>query len=291
MASLAARLACAYFRRRLRPRLSGALGLEAARSALELRFPWPDFSRHEQDAETGGEWTRAARGAPIATLVYLHGGAFFAGSPRCRRPIAGFFAEAGFDVLAPSYRLAPEHMFPAALDDCLAAYEKVSARVRGPIALAGDSAGGGLALALALRLRERAAPLPRALALFSPWTDLSATGASRQENEAEDPIFTRRALKLAARQYLGRASARDPRASPLHADLCGLPPMLIHVGANELLLDDSRRLAERATAAGVPVDLSIWPVVPHGWQMGVAFMPEARRSLAEAAAFLTRASR
>jgi monoterpene epsilon-lactone hydrolase len=325
MASLPARLACAYFRRRLRPRLSGALGperfpiernrsidqnslqiekaravpdpigsetaLAAAKSALELRFPWPDFSRREKDSEIGGEWTRAARREPVATLVYLHGGAFFAGAPHLRRPITGYFAKAGFDVLAPAYRLAPEHLFPAALDDCLAAYETLAARIRGPIALAGDSAGGGLALALALRLRERGASLPRALALFSPWTDLAATGASAQENEGADPIFTRRALKLAARQYLGRASARDPRASPLCADLSGLPPMLIHVGADELLLDDSRRLAERAAAAGVSVDLSIWPIVPHGWQMGVAFMPEARRSLAETAAFLSRATR
>lgn len=291
MASLAARLARAFLRHRLRPRLAGDFGVKAAARALEMRWPWPDGRRREPDPALAGEWTTSDRGETTATLVYLHGGAFFAGSPRAYRPITGFFAKAGFDVFAPAYRLAPEHVFPAALDDVLTAYDAISARAPGPIVLAGDSAGGGLALALVLRLRERGSPLPGAMALFSPWTDLATTGASARDNESKDPIFTRRALKLAARQYLGRASARDPFASPLYAELSGLPPLLIHVGADELLLDDSRRLAERASAAGVEVDLTIWPDVPHGWQLGAAFMPEARRSLVEAAEFLKRACR
>jgi monoterpene epsilon-lactone hydrolase len=284
MASLAAHLARAFLRWRLRPRLSGELGLEAAAQGLDMRWPWPDRSRREPDPRLPGEWTRAG-GSPVATLLYLHGGAYFAGSPRGARPLTGFFARAGFDVFAPAYRLAPAHVFPAALDDVAAAYEAI-AREAASVVLAGDSAGGGLALALALRLRDRGAPLPAALALFSPWTDLAATGASARDNEDKDPIFTRRALKLAARSFLGRAGARDPLASPLYADLAGLPPLLLHVGADELLLDDSRRFAERAAVAGVNVELKIWPVVPHGWQMGVAFMPEARHSLTDAAAFL-----
>lgn len=289
MASLAARLAREFLRRRVRPRLSGDFGLDEAARALDLRWPWP--SRRVDataDAALAGEWVKRRGGQSLATLVYLHGGAFFAGSPRSYRPITGFFAKAGFDVFAPSYRLAPEHVFPAALDDAVAAYSEIAARKPGPLVLAGDSAGGGLAVALMISLRDRGAPLPRAAALFSPWTDLAATGASVRVNDGRDPVFTRRAMRLAARQYLGKASPRDPRASPLYADLSGLPPLLLHVGGGELLLDDARRLAERASAAGSPAELKIWPLMPHGWQLGSAFMPEARGSLSEAADFLMR---
>lgn len=285
MASLAARLAREFLRRRVRPRLSGDLGLDEAARALNMRWPAMRLDA-KADGALAGEWLRAGR--PIATLIYLHGGAFFAGSPQNYRPIAGFFARAGFDVFTPCYRLAPEHVFPAALDDVVAAYSELAARSESPLVLAGDSAGGGLALALMIRLRDSGAPPPRAAALFSPWTDLAVTGASIRDNEGKDPIFTRRALRLAARQYLGNASARDGLASPVYADLGGLPPLLVHVGGDELLLDDARRLTERANAAGTPVELKIWPVVPHGWQLGSAFMPEARRSLGEAATFLAR---
>jgi len=284
MASLSARLARAYLRRYVRPRVNGEAGAEAAAQALNSRWPWPPAGAAEADSEIPGEWIRAR--SPEATLLYLHGGAFMAGSPRLYRSTARCFAEAGFDVFTPAYRLAPEHRFPAALDDVAAAYRRLAAR--GPLVIAGDSAGGGLALSLMLRLRARGLPLPHAAALFSPWTDLSASGASARANEGKDPIFTRRALRLAARQYLGEASVRDPEASPLFGDLSGMPPLLIHVGEDELLLDDSRRLAERATAAGTPVELTIFPVVPHGWQLGAAFMPEARRSLRKAAEFLAR---
>lgn len=285
MASLAAHLSRAVLRRFLRPRLCGEAGDEAAVRALNLRWPWPPAGAAETDPQTPGEWIRTGS-AEAATLLYLHGGAFMAGSPRLCRSTARFFARSGFDVFTPAYRLAPAHRFPAALDDVTAAYERLAAL--GPVMLVGDSAGGGLALALMLRLRARGLPLPRAAALFSPWTDLSVSGASTRDNEGKDPIFTRRALRLAARQYLGEASARELEASPLFGDLTGLPPLLLHVGADELLLDDSRRLAERAAAAGTKVELTIFASVPHGWQLGVAFMPEARASLREAAAFLAR---
>ncbi|MBG0809407.1 alpha/beta hydrolase [Methylosinus sp. H3A] len=284
MASLSARLSRASLRRYVRPRVNGEAGAEAAARALNLRWPWPPAGAAEADPEIPGEWIRAR--SAEATLLYLHGGAFMAGAPRLYRSTARYFAKAGFDVFTPAYRLAPEHRFPAALDDVAAAYEGLAARR--PLVIAGDSAGGGLALSLMLRLRARGLPLPRAAALFSPWTDLSASGASARANEGKDPIFTRRALRLAARQYLGEASVRDPEASPLLGDLSGLPPLLIHVGEDELLLDDSRRLAERAMAAGTAVELTIFPVVPHGWQLGAAFMPEARRSLREASEFFAR---
>lgn len=289
MASVAAHLARAFLRWRVRPYLSGEEGLEQAARALGLRWPWLGGRiKATPDPVLAGEWLRAPMGSPRATLFYIHGGAYFTGSPESSRPITAAFADAGFDVFAPRYRLAPMHVFPAALDDVVAAYLELAARAAGPLVVAGDSAGGGLALALTLLLRDRGVEPPRAAALFSPWTDLATTGASVRENQGRDPIFTRRALKLAARQYLGRANARDPLASPLYADVCGLPPTIVHVGEDELLLDDSRRLAARVEAAGSAVELKTWPVTPHGWQLGAAFMPEARLSIAEAAAFLAR---
>jgi len=139
---------------------------------------------------------------------------------------------------------------------------------------------------LLLRLRDRLHRLPASAALFSPWTDLAGTGASVKTNATRDAMFTGAGLTAAAAFYLGRTSARTPLASPLYGDLRGLPPLLIHVGARELLRDDSTRLAERAQEAGVRVTLRVWPVVPHVWQLLHRFVPEGRESLRETAAFL-----
>ncbi|NIF74597.1 alpha/beta hydrolase, partial [Burkholderia sp. Ap-962] len=146
--------------------------------------------------------------------------------------------------------------------------------------------GGGLALALLVALRDRGAPLPAGAVLFSPWTDLAATGETLRSNDGADPMFAGAALGRAARLYIGDASPTDPYVSPLYADPAGLPPLLIQAGSTEVLLDDSRRFAERARAAGVEVDLQVWPRMPHVWQMAVPFMPEARRALDDAAAFV-----
>jgi monoterpene epsilon-lactone hydrolase len=194
----------------------------------------------------------------------------------------------GFEVFTPAYRLAPRHPFPAALDDARAAYGALAQKSAGAIVVAGDSAGGGLALSLMALLKAARAPLPKAAALFSPWTDLAVTGASTRENEEKDVVFSRRMLRAAARNYLAGERATHPLASPLYADLSGFPPLLIHVGADELLRDDAIRLAERARDAEVETHVEVWPTVPHGWQLGARFMPEARRSLALAAEFLKR---
>jgi acetyl esterase/lipase len=168
--------------------------------------------------------------------------------------------------------------------DAVAAYRAVT-----PIVIAGDSAGGGLALATLVKLRNEGDALPAAAALFSPLTDLAGTGNSRQTNDKRCAMFHGEGLKRAAEFYLCGADPRDPLASPLYADLKGLPPLLIHVGADETLLDDSTLLAERARAAGVPVELQVWPAVPHVWQMFHPFLPEGRQSLDAAAEFLSRA--
>ncbi|MDB5591118.1 MAG: putative esterase [Enterovirga sp.] len=233
-----------------------------------------------------GEW--ASRGEPAATLLYLHGGAFVVCSPQTHRTITVGFARRGFRVFAPAYRRAPEHRFPAALDDVVASYRGLLAEGHDPgqIAVAGESAGAGLALSLLLRLRDLGLPQPAAAALFSPWIDLAHTGATMRSNAERDPMFHPDHADAVARHYLGDADPRTPLASPLYADLTGLPPLLIQAGDSELLLDDSRRLAARARAAGLDATLTIWPGVPHGWQIFGALLPEAQRSLDQAAAFL-----
>ena len=153
------------------------------------------------------------------------------------------------------------------------------------IVVAGESAGGGLALSLMLALRAAGVPLPAAAALFSPWTDLAATGDSIRTNSDRCAIFNGLDVAASARYYLGDTDPRNPLASPLYADLSGLPPLLIHVGADEVLRGDSTRLAERARAAGVSVEQKIWPVVPHAWQLAPHLIPEARQSLRESADF------
>jgi monoterpene epsilon-lactone hydrolase len=283
MRTLSPRLASAFLRRRVKPSLLGAATLQEAARAFDLPLPYvapKGGFRAERVGGVNGEWTGA--GVP---LLYLHGGAYFAGSPEFYRPIASALAAQGFEVFTPAYRLAPRHPFPAALEDSLAVFEAMA--VRGSkMALAGDSAGGGLALSLMLAQRDVGARLPFGAALFSPWTDLAVTGTSARENEGRDPLFTRRMLRVAARAYLAGAKADDPLASPLYANLRGLPSLQLHVGANELLHDDATRLALRAEAAGTPAEVVVWPEVPHCWQLAAELMPEARASLAQSAAFL-----
>ena len=191
-------------------------------------------------------------------------------------------------MLVPDYRLAPEHPFPAALEDALACYRWLLSRgsAAREIALAGDSAGGGLALAALLALKDAGEPLPAAAACLAPWTDLAATGDSVRSNSEADAWVYGDAVAAGAGLYLGNTPATHPLASPLYGELRGLPPLLIHVSDSELLRDDGLRLAERARRAGVPVRLRMWRDLPHVWQGFVPFIPEARESLEEIAAFL-----
>ena len=283
MRAVSPALASRFLRRRVKPRLTFAHTLTEAAKAFALDLPY--------EAPTGGFKRQRLGGVPTeicgagTPLLYLHGGAFFAGTPRSYRPIAAAFAAQGFQVFTPAYRLAPRHIFPAAFDDALAAFAAL-ADERGKIALAGDSAGAGLALGVMAARRRDGESLPRAAALFSPWTDLAVTGASARENEGRDPMFTRKMLKIASRAYLAGASPRDPRASPLYAEASGLPPLLIHVAEDELLRDDALRFHARARQAGVETKLALWPGVPHCWQLAHGVMAEGRASLQEAAAFL-----
>lgn len=284
--SIEARSLARYLQAHLKPLLAAARSPADAAALLDRRppdFPGAD-GRPATFGGVPGLWVEAC-GEAKATLLYLHGGAYFAGAPHLYGPTLRAFAQAGLDIFAPAYRLAPGRPFPAALEDARAAYAALRAGARTPIVFAGDSAGGGLALAAMIAERDAGGALPRATALFSPWTDLAATGASARENEARDALFTRLMLRIGARAYLDGASAKTPLASPLYADLSSLPPLLLHVGADEMLRDDSTRLARRARDAGVAAEAKIWPDVPHGWQLYPG-LREAGESLGEASAFL-----
>lgn len=233
-----------------------------------------------------GEWVEARDTPAKGTLLYVHGGGYVAMSPRTHRAVTGAFARRGFRVFAVDYRLAPEHAFPAALDDATAAWLALRGSAQGPAYVAGDSAGGGLTLALLLNLRDKGAPAPDAACAFSPWTDLAITGDSMKSNAERDPMLVSDGIETIADAYLAGTDSRNPLASPLYGDYAGLPPLMIQVGDTEILLDDARRAAERARAAGVAVDLQVFPDMPHVWQFANRLTPEARRAMDNAAGFL-----
>ncbi|WP_375463514.1 alpha/beta hydrolase [uncultured Methylobacterium sp.] len=288
MASLRAHLASFMVRRNVRKRLGSMSDVAQIRAVFGGRsFPDPAGATYGPGSVGGvaGEWVRPkAGGSPERRLLYLHGGGFVACSPRTHRPVTGALAERGFTVFAPDYRLAPEHPFPAAVEDACAAWNALAAE--GPAAIAGDSAGGNLALVATLAARDQGLPMPRAAALFSPVTDFVSADGSRVSNARRDAMFDPRALVHLGPMYLAGADPADPRVSPLAADLAGLPPLLFHVGEREVLRDDSVRMAEKARAAGVRVELRVFPVVAHVWQFAHSMLPEARCSLDEAAVFL-----
>lgn len=239
-----------------------------------------------------GEWIAASGARQDKAILYFHGGGFRLGSVSSHRGLIARIADAsGCRILAINYRLAPEHRFPAPVEDAVAAYGWMldQGLTPGNIAFAGDSAGGNLVLAAMLSLRERGLPLPVAGVLMSPWTDLAATGASYVSRADTDPIHARPMILALAKNYLGPdGDPRHPLASPLYADLAGLPPLLIQVGDRETVLDDSTLFADKARAAGVGVELQVWEGMIHVFQMFGAELAEARQAVDSIAGFVRR---
>lgn len=228
-----------------------------------------------------------ARTAVPVVVLYLHGGGYIFGSPKTHRQALIAMSKA-FDgpVYGLDYRLAPEHPFPAAVEDAHAAYDWLLRRhPDSAIVLSGDSAGAGLAIATAIGVRERGQPQAAAIVGFSPYADLAVTGESVEANAKSCAMFTPDGVREAAQIYLAGANPRDPRASPLYADLSNLPPMLLFASQHEILRDDTLRLAERARAAGVKVELVVRDRLPHVWPIFVTLLPEARDAFSVVAAF------
>lgn len=238
------------------------------------------------------EWL-LPRGDATGTLLYLHGGAYLLGAPRVFRPLTAGLAHRGsWTVAAPDYRLAPEHPYPAALEDALAAYEALRRLAPDqPLYVGGDSAGGHLALSLLLRLRDTGKPLPTAAFVLSPWTDLTCRLPAHQREAQRDSVLVTPALIDAAQRFAPRRDLADPALSPAHADLRGLPPLLIQNTDAEILADDALALAAAAHRDGVTVRHTVWPSLWHDWQLFAPLLPEARGALAEVVGFLREHSR
>jgi epsilon-lactone hydrolase len=246
------------------------------RNALQHRHPKLVFRDHVSDRLAVE--SVCAVDTPARSILYLHGGAFVMGSPasyRSRTIRLSYRCEA--EIFVPAYRLAPEHPFPAALDDAVAAWKLLLAwRPNARCFVAGDSAGGGLGLSLLVRLRDLGLTMPHGAVLLSPWTDLTASGASVDGNCGNDLWFTREHLEIWARYYVGLADAREPYLSPVFANLSGLPPLLLLVGEDELLLDDALRVSRAAAAAGTDASVVIGKRMQHDWPLTLPWLDESR---------------
>jgi monoterpene epsilon-lactone hydrolase len=294
--SLQSRLGCFWVRLYVKRKPPGEAALV---DFSRRRFRTPDWlvwlhslgvKIERVESPVKGEWIWPPDGLKSDRVIYyLHGGGYISGSAKSCRPITVTLARnTGMRVFGLDYRLAPEHHFPAGLDDAVAGYRwLLSSGINSKsIAVVGDSAGGGMTLALALRIREAGEPLPGCLVCLSPWTDMTGESETLATNSERDSMFVGEDIERYASAYLADQSRRDPLASPLLANLAGLPPLLTQVGRDEVLLDDARNLHAKILAAGGASELRIYNDVPHGWHYGAPFVPETGAALSEAAEFI-----
>ncbi len=272
----------------------GDLPLPERRAAMEAgaaSMPLPPNTAFE-DVDAAGvpcEWVRADEATEQGTLVYLHGGAYVACSPRTHRRLTAALSHAtGMRVLVPDFRLAPENPFPAAVEDAVAVYCWLLEGGAAPeqLAIVGDSAGGGLAIALLVAARDAGLPMPASAVAISPWADMEVNSESMTSKADVDPMLTPERLRLNAGRYLAEHDPRDPLASPIYADLSGLPPLLIHVGGREVLLDDAKSLTEKAEADGVDVTLEVHDEMVHVWHILTGLAPEGDDGVRRVAGFV-----
>ena len=278
---------------RARQAETARLDLAAQRAEMDdrgARAPLPaGWSATRFDLGRPGELLRGPSAAITRSILYLHGGGFCMGAPKSHRALAAQIGHAAqAEVFTLAYRLAPEHRAPAALEDALDAYRRLLATGRDArsIALIGDSAGGGLALHLAAALKSAGLPAPLAVVAISPWVDLTLTGSSLRTRAARDPALTQERLATCAGHFVGDGDARA--ASALFADLAGLPPVLVHVGDDEILLSDAERFISAARAVGVDATVEIWPGLFHVWHAYFPMIEEAREAISEIGAWLKR---
>jgi epsilon-lactone hydrolase len=276
-----------------RPMVLDAPSVEQMRdgmSAFAAMVPTPADVTYTPVVADGvtAEWVAAPGASGEHAVLYLHGGGYVIGSIATHRDLASRISRAsGARLLVADYRLGPEHPFPAAVEDAVACYRWLLAEGLNPaqMAIAGDSAGGGLTVAALIALRDAGEPLPACAVVMSPWVDLTLTGDSMKERDALDPMVHADTLGSMAAMYLNGADPRQPLASPVFADLRGLPPLLIQVGTSETLYDDATRLAERASAEGVEVTFEPWEDMIHVFQ-SFSMLPEAARAIARIGEFV-----
>ena len=292
MPSLRAKLVNMYLRRSMKSKRLDLIDPPVLRAMIEKNsIPLlPKGVSHEEVNEAGvrGEWRRPESGA-VCTVLYLHGGGFRVGSIAAYKGFCSQLARlAQRRVLLIDYRLAPENTFPAALDDCVSAYRYLLDRgtPSSQVALAGDSAGGGLVLSVALATRAQNLDMPGAIAALSPWADLTNSNESYRTRGQADALFSLEDARTASEWYLAGHDPLDPLASPVFGELAGLPPLLIQVGDAEVLLDDAAAVARAAAEAGVEVRHRVFADMPHVWQLSYPAFPEAVEAMEEIAAFV-----